>query len=134
MTIDIINMHEAIGSEQAKCDADGTRFAPIASLPGGLGADILEVAPHTSMGHHYHRAGADLFFILSGDGVLYTAQLAGDGKTQRDIRRAPIKAGDVYGIDAGVVHAIENHGDTPLRFINIAPPTHGTSDAYYLEK
>jgi quercetin dioxygenase-like cupin family protein len=69
-----------------------------------------EHPPLTGARLHYHREGAEGFYVLAGE---YTFMI-GTGR-----RRAT--AGDFLLVPAGVPHAFVNRGDTPARLLIFLP-------------
>ena len=127
--VDVKNFNSCL-DETVKMDEEGCRIVALAK-GAGSGLALEALAPKKMIAPHYHTEGDDFFAILSGEGLLYTAEFSEDRKTRVNIKKTPLKAGDVYAIPPGVIHGIENTGNTDLCILNCAPPTHLTTD-YFL--
>lgn len=90
------------------------RLARLAGTPGSsrLGANLLVLAPgKCAFPFHSHRGSDELFFIISGSGVLRYGEKA-----------YPIREGDFISCHAGgpeTAHQIRNDGTEELRYIAI---------------
>lgn len=70
------------------------------------------VMPGASVSLHVHTGKAELWVILSGEGVVRV----GD-------RSIPVGEGDIVATPPAVPHGLTNTGTTPLTFLNIVQPT-----------
>lgn len=73
-------------------------------LLGRVNATFVEVAPgNTAYGYHYHEANEEMFYIISGQGVVRTVK--GD---------VAVKAGDMvsFPVGEGGSHVIRNDSAT----------------------
>lgn len=91
-------------SEGQKIDRDGNQFTVKAIIPDEEAtkcrANFVEVEPgNYAYGYHYHEANEEVFYIISGTGIIRTI----DG----DIH---VKAGDAIGFPTGKkgAHVIRN--------------------------
>lgn len=87
-----------------KIDRDGNVFTVKTIIPDGevskCQANFVELEPgNYAYGYHYHEANEEVFYIISGTGVIRT----NDGDIQ-------VKAGDVIGFPTGKkgAHVIRN--------------------------
>lgn len=64
------------------------------------------IKPGCSIGYHQHKADAETYYILSGEGTVNDNGIL----TQ-------VKAGDVVFTNSGESHSIENTGSTDLEYI-----------------
>ena len=88
-------------------DRDGNQFTVKTIIPdeetGKCRANFVEVEPgNYAYGYHYHEANEEVFYIISGTGVVRTL----DGEL-------PVKAGDVIGFPTGEkgAHVIKNESE-----------------------
>ncbi len=88
-------------------DRDGNQFTVKTIIPdeetGKCRANFVEVEPgNYAYGYHYHEANEEVFYIVSGTGVVRTL----DGEL-------PVKAGDVIGFPTGEkgAHVIKNESE-----------------------
>ena len=88
-------------------DRDGNQFTVKTIIPdeetGKCRANFVEVEPgNYAYGYHYHEANEEVFYIVSGTGVVRTL----DGEL-------PVKAGDVIGFPTGEkgTHVIKNESE-----------------------
>lgn len=87
---------------------DGNKFTVKTIIPENeitkCRANFVELEPgNFAYGYHYHEANEEVFYIISGNGVVRT--LDGD---------VPVKAGDVIGFPTGEKgsHVISNNSET----------------------
>lgn len=102
----------------------------LADIGQGVGVHCIRTLPQGEQPPHYHRAGADLFIILSGTGQLYRAQY--DEKANKCFNQsmAIVSAGDYYEIPPLEVHWLRNSGKDDLVYINVAPYEHAQTDVF----
>lgn len=93
--------------QSQKIDRDGNVFAVKTIIPDGetnkCRANFVEVEPgNYAYGYHYHEANEEVFYIISGNGVVRTF----DGEIR-------VKAGDAIGFPTGEkgVHVIKNEAE-----------------------
>lgn len=91
-------------TEGQKIDRDGNQFTVKTIIPDEeltkCRANFVEVEPgNYAYGYHYHEANEEVFYIISGTGVVRTI----DGEIQ-------VKAGDAIGFPTGEkgAHVIRN--------------------------
>jgi mannose-6-phosphate isomerase-like protein (cupin superfamily) len=66
---------------------------------------------------HRHRAGEEVYYTLSGEGVL---QLGG--------RQERMQPGSIHLIEPGVDHSVTALADAPLRFLCVTAPPYSHED------
>jgi mannose-6-phosphate isomerase-like protein (cupin superfamily) len=76
--------------------------------------DHLLLPPGTSVGAHSHRAVAEFYYVMAGDGAM-TLCTGGRGGGTADT--APITNGDAIPIHLSEVHAVRNTGSEPLEIM-----------------
>ena len=108
----VINIKQALSL--AKTDGDvGIAIAPLSS-----GKDFClfsaEVKEGNKVGCHYHTAGEEIYSILSGEGIIYTAAVDDNGRTG-DTMSHKISTGDNFTIEAGTAHQLKATTDLILR-------------------
>jgi len=65
-----------------------------------------KLRPNSSVGLHEHKGDFEVFYILSGEGIV-----------DDNGSKAPVKAGDVILTGNGESHALENTGSIDLEYI-----------------
>ena len=80
----------------------------------------VTVSPGTSQPRHSHASSEQIWYVLSGDGVLLLA----DGE------RRPICAGDVVRFGDGDVHGLENDGAQTFEYLSVTSPPINFDYAY----
>ena len=123
----IINIEEALNL--AKTDENvGIAIAPLSS-----GKDFClfsaEIKSGNKVGCHYHTAGEEVYSILSGEGIIYTAAVDDNGQIGETLSRK-VSTGDNFTIDAGTAHQLKATSDLVLMFV--CPPEHLDSDRIML--
>ncbi|MCW3807112.1 cupin domain-containing protein [Plebeiibacterium marinum] len=97
-----------------KIDRDGNAFTVKTIIPDAetskCRANFVEVEPgNYAYGYHYHEANEEVFYFISGEGVVRTL----DGEIK-------VKAGDVIGFPTGEkgAHVVKNESDEKLVYID----------------
>lgn len=85
-----------------------------------------EIAAGAKITAHYHQHGVEIYGILSGTGVIYTAKPSDKGFL--NLISKPIQAGDFFTIEANTTHQLVNTGNEPLLLIFGCPKNHLGSD------
>ncbi|WP_252180253.1 cupin domain-containing protein [Endozoicomonas sp. 4G] len=119
----ITNIKEAL----AQAKKDESVGISIATLSSGQDFCLFctEIPKGHKVGCRYHIEGDEIYSILSGEGVIYTA--APDKiEDANSINFRPVVAGDNFTIPAGVVHQLKASSDMVLLFI--CPQSHLNSD------
>lgn len=78
---------------------------------------LAELAPGRRIGAHYHRLGGELYYIVAGQGRLYTQEGGMIGCLR-------IGSGDLFRIEAGIAHQLFNDGERGLRLLFSCPAAH----------
>lgn len=121
----INNLYEEI----EKAPLDPKVNIKIAALAGDetmtLYSTVLK--PGSRVNSHVHSQGIELYYILEGEGEIYTGKLK-DDKVSWNISKK-VKAGDSFAIEAGMVHQLKNTSEkTDLGLIFICPHSHLKDD------
>jgi len=80
------------------------------------------VARGQSTFRHLHRAAEEIYYILSGEGIVEIAA-----------RHHEARAGDAFLIPAGAEHRVTCIGDTPLRILCACSPAYQQDDTELTE-
>ena len=119
----IINIQEAL----TKAKKDDKAGISIASL--STGDDFFLFSAEIQKGHkvgcHYHTEGDEIYSVLSGEGMIYTATIDDMGDLD-DICFRPVVAGDSFTIPSGTAHQLKASSDMVLLFV--CSPSHLSSD------
>lgn len=123
----IINIKEALSL--AKTDDNvGIAIAPLSS-----GKEFClfsaEIKEGNKVGCHYHTAGEEIYSILSGEGIIYTAAIDDGGQLGERLSHEVV-AGDSFTIEARTAHQLKATSDLVLMFV--CPPEHLSSDRIML--
>ncbi len=94
----------------------------IKSASVGCDIDRMEIPPHTQMRLHLHRRFDEVFYVERGEGIC-----------QRGDVPFPIRAGDLFFVSRGVLHAV-NTGHASLSVLTICLPSFDLNDVVYDEK
>lgn len=79
--------------------------------------------PGASVGAHHHETTEEIYYILSGTGVM----TIGD-------ERQSVGAGDAIFIPPGNVHSLRNAGDEPMTLLLVCGPAYSRDDHLMPEK
>lgn len=122
--IEIKNINQYL-EKQAKHDPV-TRVAIGCLLDNSNGSFfVTEIAAGKSVSPRDHLHNAEIYFIVSGSGVIYTAKAKGaPPHTQK------VQSGDFFRIPANTTHQLENTGDAPLVLLFASHPDHLDTDRY----
>jgi mannose-6-phosphate isomerase-like protein (cupin superfamily) len=80
------------------------------------------IAPGQSTIRHVHRTTEEVYYIISGEGIVEIAA-----------RLHPAHAGDAFLIPAGAEHRVTCLGDTPLRLLCACSPPYQHEDTELTE-
>lgn len=80
------------------------------------------IAPGQATLRHRHRQSEEVYFVLSGEGVVEVAA-----------RQQPVQAGDAVLIPPGAEHRATCLGDTPLRLLCLCSPPYQHDDTELTE-
>ncbi len=119
----VTNINEAL--EIAKTDKNvGIAIAPLST---GINFCLFsaEIKEGKKVGCHYHSHGEEVYSILSGSGIIYTA-LVDEEEQIGEIKSRQVYAGDNFTINAGTAHQLKAVSDLVLMFV--CPPEHVSSD------
>ncbi|HEX3656853.1 MAG TPA: cupin domain-containing protein [Pirellulales bacterium] len=72
---------------------------------------------------HYHPKTEEIYYILSGGGLMQVGE-----------QRQTVSPGDAIAIPPGAVHTIRNTGTGTLRFLCCCAPAYEDSDTVMVEK
>ncbi len=127
--MDIVNLKKALN----KAKTDITANISIAFLTGNaeFGLHATEIAPGAKITAHYHQHGMEIYGILSGTGVIYTAKPSDEG--YKNLISKPIQAGDFFTIEANTIHQLINTGKEPLLLVFGCPKDHLGADRIVTE-
>lgn len=123
----ITNAYDALKQARALDEAVGIA---VTHLTDGddMSFYITEIAPGEAIRPHYHRQGAEVYFIIRGDGLLRTWMLP------RSKERAQcVTDGAVIKIAPNTVHRLENFGTRPLVLFFACRQEHLSSDRVLIE-
>jgi len=87
--------------------------------------DHLLLPPGTSVGGHSHRAVAEFYYVMGGEGAM-TICSGGRGGGTADT--APIVNGDAIPVHLSEVHAVQNTGSEPLEIMIVGIARDMTKD------
>ena len=110
----IINIRNALS--QAKADESvGIAIAPLSS---GQEFSLFsaEIKAGNKVGCHFHHSGEEVYSILSGEGIICTANVNPQGETE-EVSEAYVTAGDSFTIPARVAHQLKATSDLVLMFV-----------------
>lgn len=103
---------------------------------------LAEIDPHTKLRSHHHTSGDEIYVILYGCGVMRTRNYhpAHDEHTASSVISTantaitPVAADDVFTIKPGVIHSLDNTGNTPMRALFVCPESHVGKDRFFTEE
>ncbi|HNX59935.1 MAG TPA: cupin domain-containing protein [Spirochaetota bacterium] len=97
---------------------------------------VAEIDPHTKLRAHHHMSGDEIYVILDGHGVMHTreAHPVNEQRVIPPVISTAVAADDVFTIKPGVIHSLENTGDTPMRALFICPESHVGADRFFTEE
>jgi quercetin dioxygenase-like cupin family protein len=122
--LEIKNLSAAI----AQAPLDPKVNIKIAPLAGDETMTIYStmLKPKSQVTAHVHSQGVELYHIVKGQGEIYTGRL-NDQEVSWNLPKK-VQEGDVFAIEAGIVHQLKNTGQEDLLLVFVCPPTHLTSD------
>jgi mannose-6-phosphate isomerase-like protein (cupin superfamily) len=78
------------------------------------------LAPGQQTQRHYHAGSEELYYLVSGEGVM-----------EIDGERSPVGPGDAILIPPGAWHQITATGSTELRFLCCCAPGYSDADTFF---
>ena len=78
------------------------------------------LAPGQQTQRHYHAGSEELYYLVSGEGVM-----------EIDGERSPVGPGDAILIPPGAWHQITATGSTELRFLCCCSPGYSDADTFF---
>ena len=91
---------------------------------------IAELKPSRNLAPHYHKAGSEIYHVLSGNGVIELGKLS-DNKIKWESSHA-LHPGDAIMVDAYVVHQLKNMSEEVLHLVFITPKAHLGKDRFFI--
>lgn len=86
------------------------------------------LGPKSAVTAHAHQVGIELYYILQGDGEIYSGELSSDDEVKWNEPKK-VKSGDSFAVNPGVVHQLKNISDSAeLTLIFACPHTHLKQD------
>lgn len=111
----------------------GIRHISVADM-GGIGYHVAEISKGVNA--HVHRKGKETYHVLEGSGKMYVGKVTFDGETPVKVaweKPVNVEKDDVFIIDEGYAHSLQNTGGKPLRISFICPDEHLTTDRYVVD-
>jgi mannose-6-phosphate isomerase-like protein (cupin superfamily) len=105
----------------------------ITRITGDEGCSLFaaEIAPKTRLRPHYHEHGIELYQILEGTGSMRVGRKI--GAAVRWDREFPVRKGDSFTIEEGMVHQLANPGTDKLLAAFVCPQAHVGKDRFFVE-
>ncbi|WP_343556443.1 cupin domain-containing protein [Sphingobacterium sp.] len=127
--IEIINSFERL-EEVTK---DNIMLQKVAHLTGDntLSFFIIELDRNQTLPAHYHKAGLEIYYILSGKATIKNALFTLEN--QLDINTQTATKGDTFCIPPFEIHQITNLDTEVLIILAVAPQSHNNIDRYFIE-
>ena len=124
----IKNVFRLLHQETTADESVGISFAHLADNEN-LSFYATDILPGKTITPHYHNNGSELYFILSGQGMMHTWPAAGHAKSSHLVKR-----GDTFKLMPGTVHQLENNGIGKLVLLFACHPSHLTDDRIIVDK
>jgi len=87
------------------------------------------LSPGQSITPHYHMKGNEIYYIISGGGIIRTKNNQANTTSKNKVR-----AGDIFKIEPNVIHQLENDStEEQLFLLFICDPSHLSNDRYIVE-
>jgi quercetin dioxygenase-like cupin family protein len=115
--------------EQAQLDPKvNIKVASLAGDPSmSMYATVLK--PGSKVTAHVHKYGVELYYILNGNGEIYSGSLHENTDVVSWGPATKVKAGDAFSINPGVVHQLKNTSiSEDLTLIFVCPHSHLKED------
>ncbi len=127
--IEIINSFKRL----EEVPKDNIMLQKVAYLTGDntLSSFIIELDRNQTLPAHYHKAGLEIYYILSGKATIKSALFTIEN--QLDIKTQTATKGDTFCIFPFEIHQITNLDTESLIILAIAPKNHNNTDRYFIE-
>lgn len=111
-------------------NATGVKLVPVTG-DKDISVFAAEIASHTALNAHYHKAGIEVYQILSGSGIMKIGNSEnGSGNWEEELE---VNAGDCFTVSSPQMHQIINNTDDLLTTLFICPADHIGNDRYFVE-
>ncbi|MEI2273034.1 cupin domain-containing protein [Sphingobacterium sp. ML3W] len=129
--IEIVNGFEILG----KVAKDALMMQKVAHLIGEdtMSLFIIELSKNQKLPAHYHKAGIEMYFILSGEGSIETALFKEETNVFENVTTQTLKPGDAFTIHPLVIHQLVNEETGMLKLLAVAPKSHNNEDRYFVD-
>lgn len=90
----------------------------------------IELEKEQAIPTHYHKENIETYFILEGQGVVYTGTIENEvviWDTEKQVNK-----GDCFTIYPNQVHGFKNNSEKKLQIIVTAPTSHNKEDRYFI--
>ncbi|SJN36463.1 hypothetical protein FM107_08885 [Sphingobacterium sp. JB170] len=94
---------------------------------------IIELSKNQALPAHYHQAGIEMYYILSGEASIETSLFKGKTNGGENTTIRTLKSGDAFTIHPLVIHHLANTDTEILKILAIAPKSHNNEDRYFVE-
>lgn len=91
----------------------------------------IELAKGQFIPAHYHKEDIETYFILDGQGVVYTGTIENENIIWNTEEQ--VNTGDCFTIYPGEVHTFKNNSGKTLRIIGTAPLNHSEKDRHFID-
>lgn len=91
----------------------------------------IELEKEQSIPIHYHKENIETYFILEGQGTVYTGKIEDEVVIWNIEKR--VKKGDCFTIYPNEVHGFKNNSEKKLQIIATAPISHNKEDRYFIK-
>jgi quercetin dioxygenase-like cupin family protein len=91
----------------------------------------IELEKEQSIPAHYHKEDIETYFILDGQGIVYTGKIENNDIIWNSEKH--VNAGDCFTIYPKEVHGFKNISEKTLRIIATAPLSHSQNDRYFID-
>jgi|GEM_PF-679693 len=129
--IEIVNGFEILG----KVPKDALMMQKVAHLIGDdtMSLFIIELGKNQKLPAHYHKAGIEMYFILSGEASIETAVFKEEANVFENITTQTLKSGDAFTIHPLVIHQLVNKETGMLKLLAVASKSHNNEDRYFVD-
>lgn len=102
------------------CGAVYELIKPHNSRANHLSCVLVEVAPGARSRAHWHITSEEIYFVVSGTGLMYLGN-----------QIQALRPGHVVHIPPGVRHVAENNSTTPLQLLVVNAPPYQAGDVIF---
>lgn len=118
------NVYQELSGEIVKDDLVKIDIALLLEGENQQSFYVTYLAPGQLITPHYHKVGTEIYYIISGQGIMHIRNIEKNISSKNKVF-----SGDIFKIDPNVIHQLENNSiEEQLILLFICDPSHLSHD------